>query len=120
MFQDVGTLPEMVTPVGDPEGGPVLTPARYPVPAIPEPSVVMVKTLVVTSPAGPTGGSPAILRSSTGSVGLSSASPTSPVVSTPEGSPSSRAAALDQCLPWSGSSFGGGGSRRIALCLRLP
>ena len=56
VFQDVGTLPEMVTPVGDPEGWPVLTPARYPVPAIPEPSVVMAETLVVTSPAGPTGG----------------------------------------------------------------
>ena len=37
-------------------------------PAIPEPSVVMVETLVVTSPAGPTGGGPAIPRSSTGSV----------------------------------------------------
>ena len=37
----------------------------------------------------------------------SSACPTSPVVSTPEGSLSSRAAAMDQFLPWSGSSFGG-------------
>ena len=32
VFQDVGALPEMVTPVGDPEGGFVVTSARYPVP----------------------------------------------------------------------------------------
>ena len=50
---------------------------------------------------------PAIPRPSTGSVGCSSVLPSLPVVSTPEGSPSSRAAPMDQCLLWSGSSFGG-------------
>ena len=56
VFQDVGALPEMVTPVGDPEGGgSVVTPARYPVPPIPDSSVVMAEPLEVTSPAGPTG-----------------------------------------------------------------
>ena len=47
VFQDVGTLPEMVTPlVTQRGGGPVLTLARYPVPAIPDPSVVMAEPLV--------------------------------------------------------------------------
>ena len=85
-----------------------MTLARYPVPAILDALVMMTEPLVVTSPAGPKEG-PAIPRSLTGSVGCSSAPPTSPVVSTPEGSPSSRAAAMDQYIPWSGSSFGGGG-----------
>ena len=78
-------------------------------PPIPDSSVVMAEPLEVTSPAGPTEESPAIPRLSPGSVVRSSASPTSPVVSTPEGSPSSRAATMDQYLPWTGSSFGGGG-----------
>ena len=34
-------------------------------------------------------------------------SPTLPVMSTPEGSPSSKAAAMDQYLPWNGLTFGG-------------
>ena len=89
VFQDVGALPEMVTPIGDPEGGGgfVVTPVRYPVPPIPDSSVVMAEPLEVTSPAGPTGEGPAIPRSSTGSVVRSLVSPTSPVMSTPQGSP---------------------------------
>ena len=46
VFQDVGALPEMVTPVGDPEGGgAMLTPVGYPVPPIPDSSVVMAEPL---------------------------------------------------------------------------
>ena len=67
---------------------------------------------MVTSPAGPTEVGPAILPS-TGSVGCSSVSPTFPVVPTPDGSPSSGAAAMDQYLPWSGSSFGGESAGRL-------
>ena len=105
VFQDVGALPAMVTPVGDPEGGPMMTPARYPVPPIPDSSVVMVDPLEVTSPAGPAGESPAgdmsllVQMSSSGSVAQVSVYPTSPAMSTPEGSPSSKAAAMDQYLP---------------------
>ena len=62
-----------------------MTPAGYPVPAIPDASVVMTQPLV----------------------GCSSVSPTLPVVSTPKERSSSRAAAMDQYLLWSGSSFGG-------------
>ena len=101
VFQDVGTLPEMVTPVSDPEGGgPVLTPARYPVPTIPGVSVVMPEPPGGDFPAGPTEGGPASPRSLTGSVGCSRWCPRR------RGAPSSRAAAMDQHLPWSGSSFG--------------
>ena len=108
VFEDVGTLPAMMTPVSDPEGeGVIVTPAGYPVSAIPDASVLMTQPLVVTSPAGPTDVDPAIPRPSTGSVGCSSVLPSLPVVSTPEESPSSRAAPMDQCLLWSGSSFGG-------------
>ena len=46
-----------------------MTPAGYPVPAIPDASVVMTQPLVVTSPAGPTDVDPAIPRPSTGPVG---------------------------------------------------
>ena len=116
--QDVGALPEMVTPVGDPEGGgSVVTPARYPVPPIPDSSVVMAEPLEVTSPAGPTGEGPAIPRSSTGSVVRSLVSPSSPVMSTPEGDP-----VVQGGCHGSISAMGCrlGGSRRIALCLRLP
>ena len=106
VFQDVGALPEMVTPVGDPEGGFVVTPARYPVPPIPDSSVVMAEPLEVPSLIGLTGEDPATPRSSTGSVVRPLVSPTSPVMSTPEGSPSSKAAAMDQYLPWNGLSSG--------------
>ena len=78
-------------------------------PPIPDSSVVMAEPLEVTSPGWPTGEGPAIPRSSTGSVVRLSVSPTSTVMSTPEGSLSSKAAAIDQYLPWNGLSFGGGG-----------
>ena len=96
----------------------MMTPARYPVPPIPDSSVVMAEPLEVTSPAGLAGEGPAVQMSSSGSVVQSSVSPTSPAMSTPEGSPSSKAAAMDQCLPWNGSSFGGGGES--ADCPLLP
>ena len=62
VFKDVGTLPEMVTPVSDPEGGGglIVTAAGYPVPAIPSASVVMTQPLVVTSPPGPADVDPTI------------------------------------------------------------
>ena len=88
-------------------GGLIVTPAGYNTPAIPDASVVITQPLVVTFPAGPTVMDPAIPRPSTGSVGCSSMLPSLPVVSTPEGSPSSRAAPMDQCRLCSGSSFGG-------------
>ena len=77
-----------------------MTAAGYPVPTIPGVSVVMTQPLVVTSPAGPTDVYPAITRPSTGSVGCLSVLPSLPVVSTPEGSPSSRVAPMDQCVRW--------------------
>ena len=86
----------------------MMTPARYPVPPIPDSSVVMVVPLEVTSPAGPVGKSPAgdmsllAQRSLSGSVAQASVSPTSPAMSTPEGIPSAEAAAMDQYLPWNG------------------
>ena len=40
VFQVVGVLPAMVTPVVDPDGGSAMTPARYTVPPIPELSVL--------------------------------------------------------------------------------
>ena len=61
----------------------------------------------MTSPAGPTDVDPAIPRPSTGSMGCSAVLSSLPVVSTTEWSPSSRAAPVDQCLLWSGSSFRG-------------
>ena len=109
VFQDVATLPEMVTPLSDPEvgGGLIVTLVGYPVPAIPGASVVMTRPLVVTSPAGPADVDPVTPRPSTGSVDCSSVLPLLPLVSTPEGSPSSRAAPMDHCRLWSGSSSGG-------------
>ena len=43
----------------DPDGGSVMTPARYPVPPIPELSVVVLDSLDAASPARPAVGSPA-------------------------------------------------------------
>ena len=100
VFEEVGTLPAMVTPLCDPEGGGGLS--GYPVPAITDASVRMTQPLVVTSPAGPTDVDPA-----TGSMGCSAVLLSLPVVSTTAWSPSSRAAPVDQCLLWSGSSFRG-------------
>ena len=107
VFEDVGTLPAMVTPVCDLEGGLVVTPAEYPVPATPGVSVVVAQPLVVTSPAGPTVVDPGCPQPSTGSVGCSPVPPTIPVVSTPEESLLFQAAVMDQYQPWSGSSLGG-------------
>ena len=66
VFQDVRDGDPRWRPGGG--GGSVVTPARYPVPPVPDSSVVMAEPLEVTSPAGPTGEGPAIPRSSTGSV----------------------------------------------------
>ena len=88
-------------------GGLIVTAVGYPVPAIPGASVVMTRPLVVTSLAGPTDVDPVTPRPWTGSVDCLSVLPSLPVVSTPEGSPSSRAAPMDHCRLWSGSLFGG-------------
>ena len=93
-----------------------MTPARYPVPPIPDSSVVMAEPLEVTSPAGLAGEGPVVQMLSSGSVVQLAVSPTSPAMSTPEGSPSSGAAAMHQYLPWNGLSFGG----ESADCLLLP
>ena len=53
VFEDVGTLPAMVTPVCDIEGGLVVTPAEYYVPSTPSVSVVVAQPLVLPYPAGP-------------------------------------------------------------------
>ena len=118
VFQDVATLPELVTPLCDPEGGLVVTAAGYPVPAIPSASVVMTRPLVVPSPAGPADMDHVTPRSSMGSVDCSTVLPSFPVVSMPEGGQSSRAAPVDHCHQSSSSSFGG--SRRDVLFLRFP
>ena len=73
----------------------------------------MADPLEVTSPAGLAGESPAgdksllVQMSSSGSVARASVSPTSPAMFTPEVSPLSTAAAMDQYLPWNGSPLAG-------------
>ena len=88
-------------------GGLVVTAAGYPVPAIPSASVVMTRPLVVPSPAGPADMDHVTTWSSTESVDCSTALPSLPVVSTPEGGQSSRTAPMDHCHQSSSSSFGG-------------
>ena len=107
---EVGVLPVMVMPIVDPEVGSSVTPAEYPVPPIPELSVVDSDPLEVASPARLAGGSPARNESllcqvsPPGSVAQAVPSPTSPVLrSTPDVSPPSGLAAIDQYLPWSAS-----------------
>ena len=89
-----------------------MTLVEYPVPSIPDESVVMPVPLDATSPARPAGGGgrPAgdksllVQMSPSGSVAQASVFPTSPALrSMPEVSPSSEAAAMDQYLPWNGS-----------------
>ena len=53
MFGDVGSLPAMVTPVCDLDGGLGVTPAECPVHVPPGMSVIVVQPPMVTSPAGP-------------------------------------------------------------------
>ena len=105
IFEDVGTLPAMVTPLSDPEGGLLGSPAGYAVPVIADASDRTTQPLVVTSPAGPTDMDPAIPRPSTVSMSCSAVLSSLPVVSATEWSPSSRTAPVDQ--QWSGSLFGG-------------
>ena len=110
VFQEVGDLPAMVTPVVDPDGVSAMTPARYTVPPIPEISVVVSDPMDAASPARPAVGSPAgdksllVQMSPSGLVAQACSSPTSPVLrSMPDVSPSSGLAAMDQYLPWSAS-----------------
>ena len=107
---EVGVMPVMVTPIVNPEGASSMTPVEYPVPPIPELSVVVSDPLEVASPARPAGGSPARNESllsqisPPGSVAQAFSSPTSPVLrSTPDVSPPSGLAAMDLYLPWSAS-----------------
>ena len=83
-----------------------MTPARYPVPQIPDLSVVVSDPLEAAPPARPAVGSPAgdksllVQMSPSGSVAHAFSSPTSPVLwSTPDVSPPSGLAAMDQYLP---------------------
>ena len=107
---EVGDLPMMVTPIVDPEVGSSMAPAEYPVPPIPELSVVDSNPLEVASPARGGGGGPArnesllCQASPPGSVAQAVPSPTSPVLrSMPDVSPPSGLAAMDQYLPGSAS-----------------
>ena len=74
VFVDVGPLPKMVTPVGDPDGARGTTPARCPVRSAPEVSGCVVRPSMTSSPAGPDVGSPGFPHPPTGSVGLSHSS----------------------------------------------
>ena len=87
-----------------------MTPAEYPVPPIPELSVVVSDPPEAASPARPAEWSPARNESllsqisPLGSVAQAFSSPTSPVLrSRPDVSPPSGLAAMDQYLPWSAS-----------------
>ena len=100
VFGDVGSLPAKVTPIGDFD------------------ELVVVQPPMVTSPAGPTVMSPGFMQPSTGSVGCPSVLPTVPAVSSPEKSLLLGAAETNQGQPWAGPSSGG--SRRVAISLRLP
>ena len=107
VFLEIGVLPAMVTPVVEPEGESTMTPAKYPVPPIPELSVVVSDPLEADSPAGPAVGSPARDQSllaqisPSGSVAQAFSSPKSPVLrSMPDDSPPSGAVAMDQDLSW--------------------
>ena len=107
---ELGVLPAMVMPIVDPEVGSSMTPAEYPVPPIPELSVVDSVPLGVVPPARPAGGSAARDESllcqvlPPGSVAEAVPSQTSPVLrSTEVDSPPSGVAAMDQYLPWSAS-----------------
>ena len=91
VFGDVGSLPAMVTPIGDFD------------------ELVVAQPPMVTSPAGPTVVSPGFLQPSTGSVGCPSVLPTVPAVSTPEKSLLLGAAETNQGQPWAGPSSEGGG-----------
>ena len=117
VFEDVGTLPAMVTPPSL-IGGLIGSPAGYTVPAIADVSVQMTQPLVVTSPAGPTNMDPAIPRPSTGSMGCSAMLSSLPVVSTTEWS------RRPELLPWTSVISGlvrhSEGSRRDTLCLTVP
>ena len=104
VFLEVGVLPAMVTPIVEPEGESAMTPAGYPVPPIPELSVMV----EAASPAGLAVGSPArdesVLAqiSPSGSVLQAVSSPKLPVLRpAPDDSQSSGLAPIDQYLPWS-------------------
>ena len=95
---EVGVLPVMVTPIVDSEVGSSIAPAEYPVPPIPELSVLDSNPLEVASPARPAGGGGSPARNESllcqvsppGSVAQAVPSPTSPVLrSTPDVSPPS-------------------------------
>ena len=92
----------MVTPVRDPEGELVVTPAQYLVPDVPGGSFVVAQPPMVTSPAGPIVVSPGFPQPSTGSVGCSSVPPTIRAVSTPEKSLLLQATEMNQGQPWVG------------------
>ena len=99
VLADFGTLPAIVTPVRDPQGELVVTPAEYRVPDIQGGLFVV--------PAGPTVMSPKFPQPSTGSVGCSSVPPTIPAVSTPEESLLLLAPEMSQGQPWVGPLSGG-------------
>ena len=83
VFVDVGSLPKIVTPVGDPDGARHTTPARCPVRVAPDVPGCVVQPSMASSPAGPDVGSPGFSHPLTGSVGLpfvNRSSPTGPAL----------------------------------------
>ena len=107
VFGDVGSLPTMVTPACDLDGGLRVTPAECPVIEPHGVSVVVTRPSMVNSPAGPMVVSPEFSHPSTGSVGVLSVPRTSPVVPTPEECLLLNAADTNQAQPEAGPSFTG-------------
>ena len=107
VFGDVGSLPTMVTPACDLDGGLRVIPAECPVIEPPGVSVVVTQPSMVYSPAGPIVVSPGFSNPSTGSVGVLSVPLTSPVVPAPEKCMLLNAADTNQAQPEAGPSFTG-------------
>ena len=115
VFGDVGSLPTMVTPVCDLDGGLRVTPAECPVIEPPGVSVVVTQPSMAYSPAGPIVVSLEFSHPSTGSVGVLSVPWTSPVLPAPEECLLLNAADTNQAQPEAGPSFTGdpaGGPRK--------
>ena len=104
---DVGSLPTMVTPACDLDGGLCVTPAECPVIEPPGVSVIVTWPSMVYSPAGPMVVSLEFSHPSTGSVGVLSVPRTSPVVPAPEECLLLNAADTNQAQPEAGPSFTG-------------
>ena len=120
VFGDVGSLPTMVTPVCDLDGGLCVTPAECPVIEPHGVSVTVTQPSMVYSPAGPIVVSPGFSHPSTGSVGFLSVHRTSPVVPAPEECLLLNTADTNQAQPEAGPSFMGDGLFRAVPLTPRP